>query len=135
LSALDTSVAVPSLLAWHEHHGVCADAASGASIPSHALLETYSVITRLPAPHRVRGTDADRRLGSRFAAEHILVTPSALQRYLVRRLVVLAIEGGAVYDALVGLTAKHHGEPLLTRDARAARTYELLGVPYELVRS
>ncbi len=38
-----------------------------------------------------------------------------------------------VYDGYVGLTAAAHGELLLSRDRRAARTYELLSVPFELV--
>ena len=38
-----------------------------------------------------------------------------------------------VYDALVGEAARQDGRTLLTRDARACRTYDLLGVRYELV--
>jgi hypothetical protein len=38
-----------------------------------------------------------------------------------------------VYDALVGEAARQDGRVLLTRDLRASRTYELLGVRYELV--
>jgi len=40
----------------------------------------------------------------------------------------LGIGGGAVYDALVGAAARHHGQPLLTRDALAWPTYSALGV-------
>lgn len=39
----------------------------------------------------------------------------------------------AIYDALVGSTALKHGRTRLTRDRRAQRTYDLLGVRYELV--
>ena len=90
-------------------------------------------MTRLPAPHRVSGVLAGRLLGARFAAGDVLVTPPALQRSLVGRLADLGIEGGAVYDALVGLTAHHHNETLITRDARAARTYDLLDISYDLL--
>ena len=36
--------------------------------------------------------------------------------------------GGAVYDALVALTAKLAGAVLMTADARAAETYGVVGV-------
>jgi predicted nucleic acid-binding protein len=38
-----------------------------------------------------------------------------------------------VYDAVVGLTARHAGATLLTRDRRAREVYDLLGVQYEVV--
>jgi hypothetical protein len=43
------------------------------------------------------------------------------------------IVGGAVYDALVALTAREAGAELLTLDERAVRTYELLGIDFQLV--
>jgi predicted nucleic acid-binding protein len=42
------------------------------------------------------------------------------------------IRGGAVYDALVGATARHHGRSLITRDRRARTTYDAVGVSYSL---
>jgi predicted nucleic acid-binding protein len=44
------------------------------------------------------------------------------------------VTGGSTYDALVAVTAKHAGVRLLTRDRRATRTYELIGVDFELLR-
>jgi predicted nucleic acid-binding protein len=38
--------------------------------------------------------------------------------------------GGAVYDALVALTAKRAGATLVTADRRAASIYELVGVSF-----
>jgi hypothetical protein len=43
------------------------------------------------------------------------------------------ISGGAVYDGLIGLTAATAECRLLTRDGRASKTYERLGVDYHLV--
>ncbi len=40
----------------------------------------------------------------------------------------LGIAGGAVYDALVGATARRNGLTLFTRDRRAKGTYDALGV-------
>ena len=43
------------------------------------------------------------------------------------------VAGGAVYDALVGEAARVNGCRLLTRDQRAKRTYELLGVDHQIL--
>lgn len=55
------------------------------------------------------------------------------QSQLLERIGAIGITGGMVYDALVGEAARQHGRILLTRDARASRTYDLLGVHYELI--
>ncbi|HEY7951998.1 MAG TPA: hypothetical protein VID70_03360 [Solirubrobacteraceae bacterium] len=47
---------------------------------------------------------------------------------MIDRLAGLSIAGGAVYDALVGVTAAHHGYRLLSCDRRAEAVYERLGV-------
>jgi hypothetical protein len=66
-------------------------------------------------------------IDSRFPS--VLAPPGpSEQRELIR---VMARDGrarGAIYDALVGLTAKLHGAALVTADRRAAQTYELIGV-------
>ena len=99
------------------------------------LVESFSVLTRLPAPHRLTGDVAHRLLSGRFTSSEVLTESAALQRAIVDRLARLGVEGGAVYDALVGLTAAQHDEMLLTRDRRAARTYELVGVTFRLVEA
>ena len=45
----------------------------------------------------------------------------------------VGIVGGPVYDALVGEAARTNNTVLLTRDQRARRTYDLLGVDYEML--
>lgn len=52
---------------------------------------------------------------------------------LVEQAVAARLTGGAIYDALIAATANHAGATLLSRDRRAAATYEALGVEYELV--
>lgn len=55
--------------------------------------------------------------------------PSAeAQRELVRTLAQAGRISGAVYDALVALTAKISGAALVTTDRRAIPVYELVGV-------
>jgi predicted nucleic acid-binding protein len=52
---------------------------------------------------------------------------------LLAELNALGIAGSAVYDALVGATAKEHGFTLATRDRRALETYRVLEVRAELI--
>lgn len=131
--ALDTSVVVAALLGWHEAHESARRAAGGAVIPAHALLESYSVLTRLPAPHRVAPAVASTLLAGWFPPERILHPGPDLGGSIVARLADAGIGGAAVYDALVALTAAGHGAELRTRDRRAAVTYDALTVPYRLV--
>jgi predicted nucleic acid-binding protein len=126
--ALDTSVAVPLLVQTHRAHDSVVRWWGGREIAlsGHALVETYSVLTRLPGDLRVAPPDAARLLRMRFAPPLQLKAKTTAR--LPELLSELGVAGGAVYDALVGLAAMEHGVELATRDARAAGTYEALGV-------
>ena len=58
--AIDTSVAIPLLVASHEAHDSVAQWAANRSLclSGHALPETYAVLTRLPGGARVSPRDA-----------------------------------------------------------------------------
>lgn len=131
--AVDTSVALPLILRSHDHHHLVAAALQGfrARLTGHSLAESYAVLTRLPGDGRVAPEDAARLIDANFGDPVTLsdeVTCN-LHRVLSR----LRIGGGAVYDALVGLTAREHGLRLITRDLRALGTYALLGVDTEVI--
>lgn len=131
--AADTSVAVAAFASWHESHAPARAAIrDGAALIAHCALETYSVLTRLPTPHRAPAELVQRFLEAQFAAPHI-VMPAREQRRVTARLVALGIEGGAVYDGLVALTAAGAGATLISLDRRAATTYERCGVGVRLV--
>ena len=99
---------------------------------SHSLLESYSVLTRLPAEHRLPPDSVAEALDRWFSGK-VLTASAALQRRAVKQINVAGLAGGAVYDGLIGLVVKDHDEHLLTLDERAARTYRALGVSYELL--
>lgn len=126
--ALDTSVAVPLLVATHTAHEAVVRWWAGreVALAGHALAETYSVLTRLPGDLRLAPADAARLIEDRFAPALLLGRGAAAG--LPRRFAELEIAGGAVYDGLVALAAHEHGAVLATRDARARDTYERLGV-------
>jgi toxin FitB len=131
--AIDTSVALPLLLRRHADHGVVARWWAGRTgvLAGHALAETYSVLTRLRGPLRLDAADAASLLSSRFGPPLVLHPETAAR--LPTTLAERSVWGGAVYDAMVGLTAVEHGHQLATRDARARATYDALGVDVVLV--
>ena len=45
-------------------------------IPAHSLVESYAVMTRLPAPHRVAPADAVQLLRENFADVKIVTQPA-----------------------------------------------------------
>jgi toxin FitB len=124
---VDTSVAIPLLVATHDAHAAVVRWWDGRDVAlcGHALAETYSVLTRLPGDLRLAPADAARLLAERFAPP-LLLGPETAAR-LPDVLGRLGIAGGAVYDALVGLAAAEHGARLATRDIRARPTYEIVG--------
>lgn len=133
MNAVDTSVVVAGLALWHEGHERAAEVlAMDARLPAHCALECYSVLTRLPPPHRVAGRLARDLLVSRFS-DALLTLDGADHMALLDRLVDEAITGGGAYDGLVALTAARHGALLWSRDRRAARVYDALGVDFELI--
>jgi predicted nucleic acid-binding protein len=130
---IDTSIAVALAVAGHEHHRATRKAIGGRScgLSGHAAFETFSVLTRLPPPNRRTPAAVARLLAHNFPGSRFLSVQGA--RLLHARLASLGIAGGAVYDALVAATAAEHGITLATRDRRAADTYRVLDVDFELI--
>jgi toxin FitB len=130
---LDTSVAVPLLVERHEHHERVFDALGDerVGLAGHAVFETYSVLTRLPPPDRLSPPSAGLLLRTNFATSVHLDADQTASVALA--LVEHDIAGGAVYDALVGAAAAHHGRRLVTRDARAVDVYRRIGAEVDVI--
>lgn len=131
--ALDTSVAVPYLVAAHQAHAQVKQWAKGKTLglSGHALIETYSVLTRLPGESRLTPKDAVALIDSNFASNFDL--PASVASRAPAEFAKRGVAGGATYDGLVALAAHEHRAVLATRDARARSTYEALGVVVEIV--
>ena len=99
------------------------------ALPAHVLVETYSVVTRLPSGLAVPAGAAAGVLERRFPDAPLQIAPRDRQSVLVK-LSAAGVVGGATYDALVALEAAAHGRTLLTLDQRAQVTYRRLGVPF-----
>jgi toxin FitB len=86
----------------------------------------------MPPQFRISGPVAARLLGRWFPADETLLPSADLSRGLAEYCSNVGIVGGAVYDALVALTAAEGDATLVTADERAANTYRRLGVAFEL---
>jgi predicted nucleic acid-binding protein len=96
-TALDTSVIVAGLLSSHEHHEPAAAALAAllaepgdVILPLQALVEAYSVLTRLPHPHRLSAKNA----------------LAVLERTLRQRAVVVGLDGKEAWDLIEGLSQR-----------------------------
>ena len=98
----------------------------------HCALETYSVLTRLPAPHRAPRDVVRDFLAARFRQPFLRLSAPAYRDFLLR-LPDHGVSCGASYDALVAATASSHGAELVTCDQRAAPVYERYGIRVHLV--
>lgn len=130
---VDTSAAVALVLTDHEGHEATFEALRGArlGLAGHAAFETFSVLSRLPAPARRSPITVSRVLTQNFPDSRFLSASAAAD--LLGTLASRGIAGGQVYDALVGATAVEYDAVLATRDARAIDTYRSLGVRLQVI--
>jgi predicted nucleic acid-binding protein len=134
LIAADTSIAVAAALPWHTSHASARSSLAGRRPRALAqtAIETYSVLTRLPAPHRVSPDVALDVLDGTFSFPPLVLSPEGHVR-LLELAAGKRPAGGAVYDAVLAAAALEAGATLLMLDRRAIRTYQLLGVDHRLV--
>jgi predicted nucleic acid-binding protein len=133
-TTVDTSILVAAFASWHEHHAAAVEAASSLNLlVAHCLLETYSVLTRLPAPHRMSSQVVSTWLRVSFGRRAAVALSAAEHRKLLVTCAAQAVTGGAVYDAVIAATCASAGARLLTLDARARLTYAAFGIDHELV--
>lgn len=125
--ALDTSCMVAAVCGWHEHHPAAAeaierrlDAGGRLAIAAHALVETYAVLTRLPAPHRLAPADAWALVKTNFVdGAEVVTLDAASHAALLGRLATAGIGGGRTYDALIAACASQaRAATLLTFNPR-----------------
>jgi len=124
---------IAALSTWHEQHRQAAPLlATITSLPAHALTESYSVLTRLPGGRALPACTAAALLAQRFNEPSLRLDDDACAAFLAT-LSASSIRGGATYDGLIGLEASTNGHRLLTLDRRAAPTYRLLGVQFDVI--
>jgi predicted nucleic acid-binding protein len=123
--AVDSSVVIAGLLSWHEFHQRAFQALEkGMSgrrllIPFPALVESYSVMTRLPSLHRLRPEIAHQLLHDSFGDARIVGLSPRKAWMFLGNCVASATAGGRVYDAVIASAAiDAHARELLTFNPR-----------------
>jgi len=133
LKAADTSLVIAAFASWHDSHEAARRALdSGLRLIEHCALETYSVLTRLPPPHRASGAVVREFLATRFPQPFLRLSAQAYKDFVLG-LPEQGVSGGAAYDALVAATAAGCGAELVTCDRRALPVYERYGVRTQLL--
>jgi predicted nucleic acid-binding protein len=131
MKAVDSSVVIAAFASWHEHHAVARKAlADRPRLVAHAVVECYSVLTRLPPPHRAQPSIVHSFISERFADPFLTLSETGYQE-LLATVTSNQILGGSAYDALIAFTAAEHEATLLSLDQRAAATYEAVGATVE----
>jgi predicted nucleic acid-binding protein len=129
VKAVDTSVVVAAFASWHEAHRPALKVVRARPLlPVACALESYAVLTRLPAPHRAAPDVVSDFLLTAFRGVGIGLAADEDGAALVASLADRGISGGAAYDAVIALVCKRVGATLVTLDARARTTYERIGV-------
>jgi len=113
---MDTSCLVAAVSTWHQHHAATRREierrhAAGETLvlAAHSLAEAYSVLTRLPEPHRLRPDDALALIEANWSETRLVSLSGTDYRRALRRCRDVAIGGGAVYDALIAACARKAG--------------------------
>ena len=133
LIAVDATVIVAALVAWHERHEPAAAALEAALarkslvIPAPVLTESYSLMTRLPAQHRLTHADAFHLLRSSFATARVVASKTRDAWTMLRRWSVAGIGGNDVFDLAVVEIAQEAGAKSLLTFRKAE--LERLAVP------
>ena len=106
----DTSALVPVFIPGHEHHErslVAFSTAnhSGGYCAAHSLAEVYATLTRLPGKYRAAPEQAILCLET--IEERLNVVALEVAEYLsaIREAAGVGIQGGSLYDALLGACA------------------------------
>lgn len=123
-SFFDTSVLVPVFVPGHQHHERSLAVFSGADRNSaycaaHSLAEVYASLTRLPGKYRAAPEQALMCLDTIDERLNLIALEVAEYISAIREAAGLGIEGGALYDALLGACAiKAQADILYTWNTR-----------------
>ncbi len=135
MKAVDSSVVIAAFASWHEHHAVARKAmAARPRLIAHAAVESYSVLTRLPPPHRASPDIVHAFITGRFTEPFLILSETGYQE-LLATVAAGQILGGPAYDALIAFTAAEHNATLMSLDQRAAAMYETVGAQVEQLLS
>ena len=112
----DTSVLVATVCSWHEHHARTIaelERREGVGeelvLAAHSLAEAYAVLTRLPAPNRLRSEDALALLEANWRETPVVQLTAADVWSALRQAQRRGVIGGRTYDLLIAACALKAG--------------------------
>jgi predicted nucleic acid-binding protein len=122
----DTSALVAMVCSWHEHHARTlaeterrARAGEELVLAAHSLAETYAVLTRLPAPNRLRSGDAIALLEANWRETPVVHLTAAETWRMLGRAQRRGVIGGQTYDMLIAACAlKADASTIITWNVR-----------------
>ncbi len=122
----DTSGLVAAVCSWHEHHERTraelerrADANEQLVLAAHSLAETYAVLTRLPAPNRLRATDAIALIELNWLDAPVVQLTAHETWESLREAQRHGLLGGQMYDVLIAMAAlKAQASTIVTWNVR-----------------
>ena len=134
VTTVDSSVLIAALQRWHAAHAVARPVLGRPNLRliAHVLMESYANLTGLSGQARTPPKIAADAL-DQLTRDGPLTLSADGHRRALRQAAAAGIMGGAIYDALVAATALEVDARLVSLDRRAARTYDAIGVRYELV--
>lgn len=121
----DTSIFIAAFCAWHEHHEIAlkalaaADKRESLAIAVPVIIETYAVLTRLPAPHRIDPRSAADLIHNNLQSSELVALPGRGCWKMLADFAGKGISGGLTYDALiVACAAQVRARAVLTLNRR-----------------
>lgn len=125
LVAADATVTIAAVVGWHERHKAASAAIEAALarkalvLPAAVLVESYAILTRLPAQHRLAHAEAFHLLRSNFATARVAGLRTRDTWSMLRRWSVVPIGGNDAYDAMLVDAAREAGAKVLLTFRRA----------------
>jgi predicted nucleic acid-binding protein len=129
----DSSVLIPALQVGHPSHAEARKVLSRRNIKiiGHVALETFATMTSATYKPRTAPSASAAAIAQLDSSPLTLSVKGYAD--LIERAGASGIMGGAIYDALIAITATEHNARLISRDVRAAATYRALGVDFEML--
>ncbi len=111
---LDTNCMIAAVCGWHQHNAAAVAEIEGRlqrgerlTVLAPALVEAYSVLTRMPAPHRLAPADAWALMEGNFVrGRDVVALDGPAYVSTLRDLAGQDLGGGRTYDALIAACAR-----------------------------
>jgi toxin FitB len=123
---LDSNCVIALLSEWHFHHRVTLscyqhllEGGWTPVVPIHVILESFSVLTRVPVPYRLPPEAASLAIEQTFATAIVGDLAAETAWTTLAALAQRGLGGGKIYDALIAASAAASGATvLLTWDVK-----------------